>query len=53
MLTWIIGYAWTTCWVLAVALSYDLDRFRKPAAIATLVAWPVTAPYLGIRRLFK
>jgi hypothetical protein len=53
MLTWVIGYAWTTCWVVAVALSYDIDTFKKPAGVASLLIWPITIPYMVVRGFFK
>jgi len=53
MLTWSIGYFWTTCWVLVCAFAYDLDLSKKPKTIVALLVWPLYLPYLGIRRLFK
>jgi len=53
MMPWIIGYFWTTCWVLVVAIGYDPDRFKKTAVIVALLAWPITLPYMTVRGFFR
>jgi hypothetical protein len=53
MTTWIIGYVWTTCWIVVVALAYDLDFAKKPTNLVALLVWPLGLPYLGIRKLFR